>query len=96
MPLNFVKKSPAGEPKRLLSLGQELVAYRVQKATWSLRATCAFIAAVQFDGFLEGDCIRCPIGWKYAPDGECRGNPRQSVTQHPQESACGFYPTVDK
>ncbi len=61
------------EPKRLTILGQELVAYRDTKGNPVVMSDlCIHRGGAISDGFVEGDCIRCPYhGWKYAPDGEC-------------------------
>ena len=87
------------EPKRLTILGQELVAYRDTKGNPVIMSDlCIHRGGAISDGFLEGDCIRCPYhGWKYAPDGECveipANPPGRSI---PKKARVDSYPAVDK
>ena len=86
-------------PKRLTILGQELVLYRDTKGNPVVMSDlCVHRGGALSDGFIEGDCIRCPYhGWKYKPDGECIEIPANPEgRQIPKKARVDAYPSVDK
>lgn len=86
-------------PKRLTILGQELVLYRDTKGNPVVMSDlCVHRGGALSDGFLEGDCIRCPYhGWKYKPDGECVEIPANPAGRAiPKKARVDSYPAVDK
>ena len=86
-------------PKRLTILGQELVLYRDSKGQPVVMSDlCVHRGGALSEGFVEGDCIRCPYhGWKYTPDGTCveipANPPGRSI---PKKARVDAYPAVDK
>lgn len=86
-------------PKRLTVLGQELVLYRDTKGNPVVMSDlCVHRGGALSDGFLEGDCIRCPYhGWKYKPDGECIEIPANPPGRGiPKKARVDAYPAVDR
>lgn len=86
-------------PRRLTILGQELVLYRDTKGSPVVMSDlCVHRGGALSDGFLEGDCIRCPYhGWKYKPDGECIEIPANPAGRTiPKKARVDSYPAVDR
>ncbi len=86
-------------PKRLTILGQELVLYRDTAGKPIVMSDlCIHRGGALSDGFVEGDCIRCPYhGWKFQPDGECIEIPANPPGRGiPQKARVDAYPAVDK
>ena len=87
------------EPKRLTILGQELVLYRDTAGKPVVMSDlCVHRGGALSDGFVEGDCLRCPYhGWKFKQDGECveiPANPEGRAI--PKKARVDSYPAVDK
>ena len=61
------------QPKRIVLLEQEFALYRDTRGqVVALSNLCVHRGGVLSDGWVEGDCIRCPYhGWKYKSDGAC-------------------------
>lgn len=86
-------------PRRLTILGQQLVLYRDTRGNPVVMSDlCVHRGGALSDGFLEGDCIRCPYhGWKYKPDGECVEIPANPPGRAiPKKARVDAYPAVDK
>ena len=64
---------PAGQPKRVRLLGEDLVAFRNQSGKVGLVGeNCAHRCASLYFGRIEPEGIRCVYhGWKYGFDGQC-------------------------
>ena len=87
------------EPKRLTVLGQELVLFRDTKNNPVVMSDlCVHRGGALSDGFLEGDCIRCPYhGWKYKGDGECVEIPANPPGRGiPKKARVDSYPAEDR
>lgn len=87
------------QPQRLTILGQELVLYRDTKGNPVVMSDlCVHRGGALSDGFLEGDCIRCPYhGWKFKQDGECVEIPANPEGRPiPKKARVDSYPAVDK
>lgn len=86
-------------PKRLTILGQELVLYRDTKGNPVVMSDlCVHRGGALSEGFVEGDCIRCPYhGWKFKADGECIEIPANPHGRPiPKKARVDAYPAVDK
>ncbi|MCB0035889.1 MAG: aromatic ring-hydroxylating dioxygenase subunit alpha [Anaerolineales bacterium] len=94
-----LKEEVTSTPMRMTVLGQELVLYRDTKNNPVVMSDlCVHRGGALSEGFLEGDCIRCPYhGWKYKPDGECieiPANPEGRAI--PKKARVDAYPAVEK
>ncbi|WP_420630142.1 Rieske 2Fe-2S domain-containing protein [Candidatus Leptofilum sp.] len=86
-------------PKRLTILGQELVLYRDSAGKPVVMSDlCVHRGGALSDGFVEGDCIRCPYhGWKFKQDGACVEIPANPPDRAiPKKARVDSYPAVDK
>ena len=68
---------PAGDPLRVMALGEPLLAFRNSKGRLGvIEHRCAHRNASLFFGLNEEDGMRCIYhGWKFGPDGRCLDMP---------------------
>lgn len=61
------------KPKAITLLDREIVLYRGESGElFALDRRCAHRHSALDQGWVEGNCIRCPYhGWRYEPDGSC-------------------------
>ena len=82
LPSSFVEE-PAGMPRRVKLLGEDLVVFRSGAGQVGIiGAYCSHRLAPLFFGRIENDGLRCPYhGWKYSPGGACIEMPNVPVEQ---------------
>ncbi|MCC5661340.1 aromatic ring-hydroxylating dioxygenase subunit alpha [Nostoc sp. XA010] len=87
------------KPKQLTMLNLEFVLYRnSQGKVFALLDRCPHRGASLSNGWVEGDCIRCPYhGWKYQADGTCIEIPaNQPSVPIPKKARLNTYPVQEK
>lgn len=86
-------------PVAVQLMEQELVLYRGEQGeVFALDRRCAHRQAALDQGWVEGNCIRCPYhGWRYEPDGSCSDVPaNQTGMVIPRRARVRSYPVQEK
>lgn len=87
-------------PKQLTVLGMELAVFRRRsdKKIIALSNLCVHRGGALSDGWVEGDCIRCPYhGWAYDGSGACREIPANPVgSPIPKKAHVDAYPVEER
>ena len=70
-------RSIGRKPKKVVVMGQELALFRDQQGKLAcLSNLCVHRGGSLADGWLDGDCVRCPYhGWAFDGSGACREIP---------------------
>ena len=78
------------KPKRINLLGHDFVLYRNTKGqVVALSNWCVHRGGSLSDGWMEGDCLRCPYhGWRYRADGVCVEIPANQPGAPISKKAC--------
>ena len=87
------------KPKKITLLDRDFVLYRNSKnQVVALSNLCPHRGSSLADGWVEGDCIRCPYhGWKYQSDGICVDIPTNPPgTNIPKHVYVDAYPVEEK
>lgn len=87
------------QPVSIRLMGEELVLYRGEQGQiFALGRRCAHRQAALDQGWVEGNCIRCPYhGWRYEPDGSCSHVPaNQPGMVIPRRARVATYPVQEK
>ncbi len=87
------------KPKQIKLLGQEFALYRDTKGqVAALSNLCVHRGGALADGWVEGDCIRCPYhGWKYQADGACVEIPANPAgVPIPKKARVDAYPVEER
>lgn len=87
------------KPKGITVLGQQFALYRNSEGrVVALSDLCVHRGGALSDGWVEGDCIRCPYhGWKYQADGACIEIPaNQPGALIPKKARVDVYPVQEK
>ncbi len=87
------------KPVAVQLMGQELVLYRGEQGqVFALERRCAHRQAALDQGWVEGNCIRCPYhGWRYEADGSCSDVPaNQPGVVIPKRARVESYPVQEK
>ena len=87
------------KPKRIHLLGRDFVLYRNTKGqVVALSNWCVHRGGSLSDGWVEGDCIRCPYhGWKYQANGACIKIPaNRPKTPIPKKAHVEAFPVQEK
>ncbi|TNC45343.1 aromatic ring-hydroxylating oxygenase subunit alpha [Mumia zhuanghuii] len=97
--VEFSEDLPAGTPKKVKLLGQQLVIYRKSSdnSVVAMSDLCVHRGAALSGGSVKDDCIVCPYhGWEYEPDGAVRKIPAHPDKGIPRKARIDSYPVQEK